>query len=184
MTKKIIGALVGGTLIFIWQFLSWTVLDLHRPQQMYTPYQDTIRSFLSERLASDGGFYIPTLPQGAGSEENDKLYQENLGKPWIQIFYHQSLKDNMVRNMIRGLLTNILMVWLFVWLLSKISKLSWLTVWLAALAVGLIVFLQSNYTTHIWFETFDLYAQLTDALVSWGLTGLWLGWWLNRKAKY
>jgi hypothetical protein len=27
-----VASLVGGLIIFIWQFLSWTLLDLHRPR--------------------------------------------------------------------------------------------------------------------------------------------------------
>ena len=184
MTRTIIGAVVGGILIFLWQFASWTALDLHRPQQMYTPNQDTILNFLNDQIAADGAFYMPTVPQGASAEENQALYEKSIGKPWAQVFFHKEMKDNMIRNMIRGLLINIITVWLFIWIVGKISKSSFLTVLLAALATGLIVFFNEPYTTHIWFETFDLNASLVDALVSWGLAGLWLGWWLNRKAKH
>ena len=35
---------------------------------------------------------------------------------------------------------------------------------------------------HVWFQTpvADLYGPLIDSLVAWGLTGIWLGWWLNK----
>ncbi len=42
MKKTIIGAIVGGIIIFAWQFLSWGPLNLHEAQQQYTPKQDTI----------------------------------------------------------------------------------------------------------------------------------------------
>lgn len=183
-TKKIIGAIVGGVFIFVWQFFSWSVIDLHRPQQMYTPNQDTILQFLDDQLAADGAFYLPTVPESAGAEEANQLYQKNIGKPWAQVFFHKQMKDNMLRNILRGLLINIVTIWLFVWVVGKISNSSFLTVLLAALATGLIVFFNESYTNHIWFETFDLNASFTDALISWGITGLWLGWWLNRKEKY
>jgi hypothetical protein len=55
------------------------------------------------------------------------------------------------------------------------------TIVLSSLFVGLIVFLNAHYTNFIWYQTFDIWAHLADAIVSWGLTGLWLAWWFNRK---
>lgn len=184
MTKKITGAIVGGVILFLCQFFSWSVLDLHRAQQMYTPHQDTILQFLNERIADDGAFYLPTVPEKASAAEANAVYQNNIGKPWAQVFFHKSMKDNMLRNILRSMLINIITVWLFVWLVGKISNSSFLTVLLAALATGLIVFFNAPYTQHIWFANFDLKASFTDALMGWGLAGLWLGWWLNRKEKF
>jgi hypothetical protein len=36
---------------------------------------------------------------------------------------------------------------------------------------------------HIWYPMFDIRAYLIDAVVSWGLVGIWLGWWMNRRTK-
>jgi hypothetical protein len=45
------------------------------------------------------------------------------------------------------------------------------------------VFLNAPYTMHIWYGSFDLMAHFADALLQWGLAGLWLGWWLTRGKK-
>ncbi|MGZ3847232.1 MAG: hypothetical protein ACXVBH_14315, partial [Flavisolibacter sp.] len=50
----------------------------------------------------------------------------------------------------------------------------------AAVVVGLVAFLNEPYTGFIWYKTFDIWAYFFDAIVSWGLTGLWLAWWLRR----
>ena len=47
--------------------------------------------------------------------------------------------------------------------------------------MGLIVFFNVPYTNHIFYQTFDLMAYFYDALISFGLCGLWLGWWLPKK---
>ena len=60
MKKTIIGTLVGGIILFMWQFLSWTALDLHRSAQNYSPKQDTILSYLSANLEKEGGYFLPT----------------------------------------------------------------------------------------------------------------------------
>ncbi len=33
MKKMIVGALVGGLILFVWQFLTWGALNLHEAQQ-------------------------------------------------------------------------------------------------------------------------------------------------------
>ena len=73
MKKTIIGAIVGGIIIFIWQFLSWTVLNTHEAAQQYTPNQEAIMAALEANLPDDGGYYIPGLAPGASEEEMKKI---------------------------------------------------------------------------------------------------------------
>lgn len=181
MKKTILGAIVGGILIFIWQFLSWTVLDLHRPANEYTPRQAEILSYLSSQLPEEGGYFLPNLPKNASMEDQEKYMQECAGKPWAQVFYHKSMDASMGMNMLINLIVNIIMVWLFCWILSGFNINSFSKTFLAALFTGLIVFIHGHYATHIWYETFDTWAHLTDYIVSWGLVGIWLGWLWNRK---
>jgi hypothetical protein len=183
MKKTIIGALVGGIIIFAWQFLSWGALNLHSAQQQYTPKQDSILAFLGTQFSEDGAYFLPTYPPGASNEEMEKQMKSAEGKPYAQISYHKSMPgmDKMVMNMVRGLLVNIFMVWLLCWILVKIPNRSFGTVFLATLAAGLIVFFNAPYTMHIWYESFDLMAHFVDVIGEWGAAGLWLGWWLTRN---
>ncbi len=180
MKKSLIGALVGGIIIFIWQFLSWTMVNLHQPSQQYTPKQEAILSVLNDNL-EEGGYYLPGMPQNSSMEEYEKLMKESEGKPWATIQYHKAMENNMVMNMIRGLVTNILTVWLLCWILLRINVPNFATILIASLFIGLIVFLNVPYTNYIWFESFDLWAHFADAIISWGLCGLWLAWWLTRN---
>jgi hypothetical protein len=179
--KTIVASLVGGILIFIWQFMSWGLLDLHRPAQTYTENQTEILEFLGEKLPGDGGYFLPTLPAGSSQEDYEKMGKEQDGKPWAQIFYHQKMEMSMGMNMFRGFAVDVLMVFLLAWILGKFSSSDYSTTLMASMAVGLISIFNISYTNHIWFQSFDLNIHLLDALVSWGLVGLWLGWWLNRK---
>jgi hypothetical protein len=180
MKKTIIGALVGGIILFMWQFASWTFLNLHYPAQGYSPKQDTIMQVLSNNL-EEGGYFLPTTPKDASPEEMEKKMTESMGKPWATIQYHKSLDYNMGVNMARGLVTNIALAWLLIWLLGKFGSNSFGTTFIASLVVGLIVYLNSAYTSHIWYQLFDIRAFLIDCVMMWGLTGVWLGWWLNKK---
>nr|WP_294991951.1 hypothetical protein [uncultured Sediminibacterium sp.] len=180
MKKTIIGSLVGAIILFLWQFVSWTASGLHRSAEAYTPKQDSIMQYLNSQFTEDGSYFLPNTPDNASSEEQEKLYEEMDGKPWAQIHYHKSMNMNMGMNMARGLATNIVILLLVCWLFKKMGTMSFMTVLSASLAVGLIIFLQGPYTNHIWFQSRDLMAHLIDAIAGWGLTGLWLGWWLRR----
>lgn len=179
--KIFIGSLVGGIIIFIFQFLSWGILDLHWPAHQYTPKQDSILAYLNTQFDSSGGYMLPNTPKGASQEEMKSLGETHAGRPWIQIAYHKSLDTSMGIRMVKNLITNFLMVLFFCWIISGYAPNTMGKTFIAALLVGLIIFLHASYTEYIWYETFDLQAHLIDYLVSWGLTGIWLGWWLNRK---
>lgn len=183
MKKTIIAAVVGGIVLFMWQFLSWTILNLHGSSQQYTPKQDSIMQMLKTNLDKEGGYYLPSAPPGTSFEGMEKLAAENVGKPWASIQYHASLEYNMGMNMVRGLIADIFIIWLLCWILAKLATNNFTTTFTATLFVGLIVYLNSSYTGHIWYPMFDIRAYLIDAIVSWGLVGLWLGWWMNRNPK-
>ena len=85
--------------------------------------------------------------------------------------------NKMFMNMGRSYLVDFAIVFLLCWLLGKITSPSFGTIFMGSVVTGLIVFLNAPYTMHIWYGSFDLMAHLTDALVSWGVTGVWLGWW-------
>ncbi len=184
MKKSIIGALVGGLLIFIWQTLSWTVLDLHRPSQDYTVKQDTIMNFLNSTLDKEGGYMMPTIPKGTSMEDANKAGEQQQGKPWAFIQYHKSYDitpNVMIMNMVRGLVSSMFMVWLLCWILGKWNKTSFTNILMACLFVGMITFIYEPYNTYIWYKIFDIRAHLIDAIAGWGLCGIWLGWWMKRN---
>ena len=180
MKKSIIASLIGGLIIFFWQFLSNAALDLHRPATQYTPNQDTILNFLSTQL-EEGKYFLPNTPAGASTDEMQQLAEDSKGKPWAIIDYKKENKTNMPVNMGRGLITNIIMVWLFIWLLSKGSYTSFGSIFTATLVVGVLSFLFFPYTNFIWYEAPGIYADMLDAFMGWGLCGIWLGLYLKKK---
>jgi len=184
MKKTLVASIVGGIIIFIWQFLSFALINFHKPAQNYTDKQDAIMNFLNTQQLPEGGYFLPNIPDNSTSAQREQAMKEAEGKPWAIVQYHHTLKNNMVMNMIRGLLVNIIIVFLFCWLLKKMAAPRFNTIVLSALAIGLIVFLNAPYTGAIWYESFDTWAHLADAIVSWGIVGLWLAWWLGRKTMH
>ena len=98
----------------------------------------------------------------------------------MTIQYHNSYDANMGMNMVRGYLTDVVAVLLLCFVLMRFRDLNFGSILSASVFAGLIVFLNSQYTGHIWFQSFDLWPHFLDAIVSWGLVGVWLGWYLPR----
>jgi hypothetical protein len=183
MKKVLIGSIVGGIILFVWQFLSFALINFHKPAQNYTEKQDAIMSYLNSQNLKDGGYVLPALPEGATMEEHEKAMDAAVGKPWASVQYHSKMENDMVISMIRGLAVDIVIVLLFCWLARRLAGARSRTIFTAALVTGLIVFFNAPYTNFIWYKTFDIWAHFLDALVSWGFVGLWLGWWLTRGTK-
>ena len=180
MQKSIIAAVVGGIILFIWQFLSWTMLNIHESNQKHTENQDAIIEALSANLSEDGVYFIPRVPPGTSSEDARAYQESQMGKPWALVNYRSSFDSNMGMNMTRGLLVNIISVFILAWLLGKVSGMSMSLAIMASIGVGLIGHLNIEYIESIWFETNSL-PGLIDTVVQWGLCGVWLGWFLGRK---
>ena len=112
MKKILIGSIVGGLFLFIWQFISFAAVDLHKPAHQYTDKQDAILSFLNNQGFKEGGYMVPSVAEGTSWNDRDKAMQAAAGKPWMIIQYHEKMDTDMTINMIRGFLVDIVAVFL------------------------------------------------------------------------
>lgn len=181
MKKILIGGLVGGILLFAWQTVSWTVANLHAKSQHYSPKQDSVLNFLANTGIEPGGYMFPMPTPEATWEESEKQMKPYEGKPWARLTYYKTMHFDMGMNMARGALANIIIACLLCWLFAKMGKQGFSTYFIASLAIGIICFTNGAYTGHIWYPIPDINAHFMDAIASWGLVGVWLGWWMNRK---
>lgn len=182
MKNQLIGALVAALLLFIWQFLSWGVFNLHGSAMQYTANQDAILEALNAANLEEGQYFIPRAPEGASEDEQQLMRTEHEGQPWALVSYHTSLEDRMGFNLLRGFVINLVAAFLLVWLLGKMANPDMKTCLMGSIAVGLIGYFTINYLNAIWFES-DTIPYLIDAVVSWGLVGLWLGWWIPGRVN-
>lgn len=180
MKKLIIGGLVGGILVFLWQMLSWTMLNLHGPEYKQAANQDAVISSLSH--LEEGQYLVPRANENASPKEMQDLQKKMLAdkSPWAIVTYHKEYNVNMTMNIIRGILVSIIAALLVCWVLMKQTS-SFGTTFISSLFIGVAGYLFIPYSGHIWYQTPGATTHLIDAIVSWGLCGLWLGWWLNRK---
>jgi len=179
MQKLIIGAVVGSLILFIWQFLSWALLDIHGSQMSYTPKQEAVMEALAATDLEEGQYFMIRAPHDASQEEAEAVMAEREGKPWALLTYHESMTNNQGMNMLRGWLIDLVSVFLLCWILLNIVDLDFMKTLKIALAIGVISYLTIPYLNSIWFQGNSI-PDLIDAIAQWGICGAWLGWWLNR----
>jgi len=180
MKNRLIAIVVAGVILFAWQFLSWSMLNIHSGEMQYTENQDAIMETLSTNISAEGTYFVPQPVPSSSKEEQEAYYKEMTGQPWATVTYHKSMSADMTMNMIRGFLVDLVAAFLLIWLLGKIESLTFGTALLGSLGVGFIGYLTIPYMNAIWFEG-NSWGYLMDTIAQWGITGVWLGWWMTRK---
>jgi hypothetical protein len=184
MKKAIIGALIGGVLVFGWQAVSHMFLHHHDASLKQIPDQANVINTLSKIFKEDGQYLVPRSNPTALQEEMTKFNEGMKGKPWALITYHSSDETDMAMSAFRSFTTAFLSVLIFIWLIDKTNN-TFLSVFTKSLGLAVLIFLFVWYNSNIWMQTpwEVLRAELIDLLVAWGLCGLWLGAWLPSKRR-
>ena len=154
MKKQLIGALVGGLILFIWQFFSYGPGNLHGSQMDYMPEQEAILKALADNNVAEGEYFLPRTPMDAGAEAQEKYATDRqLGRPWAQVSYHNQMVNTFGSNLLRGFIIDFLSVFFLAWILMRMRDLDMKTTILTSLAVGLIGYMTISYLDSIWFKS-------------------------------
>jgi len=180
MKKILIGGLVGGFILFMWQFLSWSMLNVHRSQLQHSPVQDEILSCFAANNLAEGSYFLPNVPANTPSAEQQEAMNSFIGKPWAILTYHKSMEANMGMNMFRGFIVDFLSVMLLCYILLGNPSLDFKKVIITSIGVGLISYMTMPYLKSIWFQGNSI-PDLIDAVVQWTIAGLFLAWYLPGK---
>jgi hypothetical protein len=182
MKKYLIGSIVGGIILFLWQGASWMVLGIHDESMMYNPGQESIMSTLSANIKDDGSYMMPSAPT---MKERQEVMQKMEGKPWATVIYHNSMKTDMTRRLVRCILVDVFLVMSLIYMLTRGTTPIPRRIFSASVAFGLATWLWTMYMGRIWFDLpwNMIKGDLIDSVVAWALCGIWLGWWLNRPGN-
>ena len=181
MKKTIIATIVGGLILFIWQFLSWAMLNNHYSQNSYTAYQDKILKVLDEINLAEGEYVLPTVKHDASEDERVAYMEKAEGQPWAILKYRKKLEYTMGMNMFRGVVMNMFIVLGLCFFINTMRKRDFKSIFLVCLGFGLLSYLIHPYLYSIWFQT-NTIPDLIDAVVQFSLLGGWLGFMLKDKA--
>ena len=78
MKRVLIGALVGGTILFVWGFVSWVVLHWHKTSGFALPNEPRVVAALEESGVRQGVYWVPGAERrrGATPEERDRALED------------------------------------------------------------------------------------------------------------
>jgi hypothetical protein len=172
MTRKLLFALIGGIIIFIWQFLSFGMPNFHKAASGYTSSQDEILGYFEE-LGLEEGMYLLGQPDPSLSKDEQKAAMEEMeGKPWAVLNYHVDYPTDMVMPMIRGIIVCFIIAFILFWLFLQQKNPTLQNRIFLALAVGFIGFLFLPYSNFIWYKEPDIWAYFADGIVPWLIVGI------------
>jgi hypothetical protein len=165
--------LAGGTIIFIWAFLSWAGINLHIEEQQYTPLEADVLAAIAETGLEPGMYAMGQGSPEGGEEAKWADWVENFqDKPWGVLNYQASNEMTFGMNLFRGFSIDLIIAFLLFSLMSKVNASSLKEVLIVTLTIGFIAFLIEDYSGYIWFKSPGIMAHLIDAVVPWSLLGL------------
>ena len=171
MKRKILFTLIGGIIIFAWQFLSFAIPNLHKSASKYTPAQDEILKKFEELNLEEGMYFLGQGDPSMDREAQSAAMEAYIGKPWAVVNYQLSMSGDMVMPMIRGLVVCFMIAFLLFWIYQQQKDPMLINRLLVSLAVGLLGFLFLPYSDFIWYKEPDIYAYLADGIVPWLILG-------------
>ncbi len=172
MKQKIIFAIVGGLILFIWQFLSYAMPNFHKSGMEYTQHQDAILEYLDGIGLEEGQYFLAQPDPSLSQEEQQEAMEKYAGKPWAVLNYQKEMSMDMVMPLLRGLLVCFITAFILFWLFTQQRDPSMMKRIWVALAVGLMAFFYYPYSTFIWFKDPDIYAYFADGIVPWIFLGI------------
>jgi hypothetical protein len=171
MKRKLLFALIGAVVIFVWQFLSFAMPNFHKPAMTYTPAQNEILQKFAE-LGLKEGMYVLGQPDPSLSQDEQRAAMKSLeGKPWAVVNYQEKMMMSMAMPMIRGFLVAFVISFLLFWMFLQQKTPSLTNRLYLALAVGMMSFLFVPYTSFIWYKEPDIWAYFIDGIVPWLILG-------------
>lgn len=171
MKKYILFGLVGGFILFFWQFLSNAALDFHRDFHRYTEHQDQITHYIDSLQLEEGSYMMPMYPSDLSPEEIEQYMNKKSGHSWIILQYHKNWEMEMLTPMLRGFAIDILVAMMLMYIITQLKDNSLKKSVLIVTMIGFTGFLTISYLNFIWYKTPDIYACLVDGIVPWAIVG-------------
>lgn len=180
--KLVLGALLTSVVVFIWGFLSWTVLTWHEAgMHGFHDEEATAALFMKNAQAGHAIYTLPALPQppkGTSREEQEAIWKKHEEAKETGPFVYAIIRPhkaelNMTKNMLFAVVRGFICALFLGFFLKLIIVPYSARVGLCGLA-GLFASLVCDLPMWIWFESpgRDLFVNIVDHLIEWSLGGL------------
>lgn len=188
MIKKVLlGALVGGVVLFVWGFLSHAVLGLHDPHISQIPNEEAVLDVMQSNLKEPGLYFYPWLDHDAATEESMKEWTEKYkAGPSGILVYMPSGGDPMSPKQLGGQFACELGAALIAAFLLALSggpaTFAKRVLFVGLLGVFASIVIDFPYWNWYAFPTGYTVAQVIDHAIGWSLAGLVLAYFVKPLA--
>lgn len=185
MKRVIIGALVGTLIYFGFQTVLW-MGGIHKHFYTYAAKQDTILSVLSQKLPAEGMYMMPMADnQSPDFEVRQKEVEKTMpGKPWAMVFYHPMMSEFSVSYLLMGLLYALLSAFIAAFIMYMGTFACFWSRFTVSMLFALFALFQGALCDMNWWDFPWSFTQprVIDLTLGWGLTSVWLAWFVKKKA--
>ncbi|MEQ9064875.1 MAG: DUF1761 domain-containing protein [Vicingaceae bacterium] len=186
MKRKILTIILGTSIIFVWNALSWTLLPFHSNSLKNIPNSAFDAKTFQETLLEDGVYHYPGLPDGNEIKDFEEIENRLKKGPRITLMVVKKGPSELFDLLTLGvnLIFNILAVIAAFIIVSLIENKSFKRVFLTTFLVGLTVALMSDLPQMNWYMFPPEYTltNVLDHLVAFSLLGLLFGRFTFYKA--
>jgi hypothetical protein len=190
MKKVLLSALLGMIVLFVWGFLSWTVIHIHGSSLQPLPNGDALANQLSENLPASGVYYYPQepAPDASDAEKND-LLEKHMEGPIFSVFYNEQGADMMNPLIfIKGLVISFLIAFLIAFIMKQVVDLLGVYIQrlLFVMGIAVLAVLGTFITQWNWMYWPTLYSLMMsfDLIIGWTLAGLVISALIKPEHKY
>lgn len=192
MKKLLFASFIGAIIIFMWNAISWMALPIHFNSLKYASSQDSILNVLNSSGLEDAAYMLPQVdnrnvnPSDSKYQEERKTLHDHLkGKPVALVFFTKAYEGEMTSSFVMGFLYVFISVFcVCLILLAAAAKVNTFggRLWIVMLMALLFAF-QGPMSDYNWmhFPWHYVRPMILDLLISWGLCGVWLSWYLGRE---
>lgn len=177
MSKLIIASIVGGIILFVWGWLTWSLIPIHNASISNIDNEEAVVSAMHVNMDKKGVYVFPGIPTSQDQAAMDEYTQKMQQGPIGMIIYDPEGSDPMMPSqMIVGLLLTIISSFFTAWFLSR--SMAAASTYIARVAfcgmLGVFISIVSHLTNWNWMGYPIDYTMswILDSVIGWLLAGL------------
>lgn len=191
MFKILFATILGATIFFAWNSISWMVLPWHQQTVKQLENEEVVVRAITNNIGQDGIYLIPKQKYNASLESilpNSEIRSLSNNKEHLAFISFQSAEKmtSMQDSMKYAYVNNIIVSLLIVTLLACTSELSYLARVFFIVMVGMTGALIGHVPNWIWwgFDSSYTIIMIADIIIGWFLAGLIMASLVGRQPKY
>ncbi len=164
MVKLITGAIVGGIILFLWGWLSWSAIPLHSASIHYINNEESVITAMNVAMDKKGVYIFPGMPSSSDPAAMEEWTQKYQRGPIGMIIYDPEGSEPVVpARMILGFILGVISCFVASWFLSRSTAAA------------------SSYLARVTFcGMLGIFISLTAHLVNWN----WMGYPLDYTLSW